>query len=86
MPVVVRRMRVEEARKFLEIHHASVRGLAGDDYPPSVIELWAPNITEAGVQTFLANPDDEIRLIAEIDGEPVGIGALIVARSELKAC
>jgi putative acetyltransferase len=30
--------------------------------------------------------DNEIRLIAEIDGEAVGIGALVVKNSELRAC
>ena len=36
---------------------------------------------------FLGNPDDETRLIAERgDGELVGIGALVLASSELRAC
>ena len=32
------------------------------------------------------NHDDEIRLVAELDGELVGIGALVLADSELRAC
>jgi putative acetyltransferase len=37
-------------------------------------------------ERFLANPDREIRLIADLDGEPVGFGALVLAPPELRAC
>jgi putative acetyltransferase len=86
MPVIVRPMQPDEARRFLEIHHASVRGLAVHDYPASVIEAWAPAITGEGLQRFLQNRDKEIRLIAEMDSLLVGIGALLVANAELRAC
>jgi putative acetyltransferase len=81
-------MRPEEARTFLEIHHAAVRGLAVNDYSASVIENWAPiPITEAAVDRFLMNQrDGEIRLMAEMEGGPVGIGVLVVTNSELRAC
>jgi putative acetyltransferase len=85
--VVSRSMRADEARRFLEIHRAAVRGLAVKDYPLSVIDQWAPlPITDAMVEQFLTNPDDEIRLIAELDGVTVGIGALVTAAYELRAC
>jgi putative acetyltransferase len=85
--VVVRSMRVDEARRFLEIHRAAVRELAVKDYPPSVIDQWPPlPITDAIVERFLTNPDDEIRLIAVLDGATVGIGALVTAAYELRAC
>ena len=87
MPVSVRPMRAGEARRFLEIHHQSVRGLAAKDYPASVIEAWAPlPITDERLQRFLQNHDNEIRLIAQVDGDPVGIGAIVVGTSELRAC
>jgi len=87
MPVAIRPMHADEARRFLEIHHESVRGLAATDYPPTVIEAWAPlPITDGRLQRFELNRNDEIRLIAELDGVPVGIGALVVATSELRAC
>ena len=79
-------MRPEDARRFLEIQSAAVRGLAAKDYPPSVIEAWASSTGEHVVERFLANSDQELRLIAEIDGQPVGIGAIVVASSELRAC
>jgi len=80
-------MQPDDACRFLEIHHASVHGLAADDYPPNVIEAWAPlPITDERLHRFLQNRDAEIRIIAERDGELVGIGALVVAKSELRAC
>jgi putative acetyltransferase len=86
MPVIVRPMQAADARRFLEIHHEAVRGLAANHYPSDVIEAWAAPITDERLQRFVQNRDTEIRLIAERDGEPVGIGALVVSNSELRAC
>lgn len=80
-------MRHGEARLFLEVHHASVRGIAVKDYPPAVIEAWARlPITDAMIEGVLANPEKEVRLVAEINGEIVGIGSVILETSELRAC
>jgi putative acetyltransferase len=87
MSVSIRAMRSEEARRFLEIQRKSVRGIAARDYPTAVVEAWAPlPITDEIVEQFLSNRDDEMRLIAEIDGQAVGIGALVPGNSELRAC
>jgi putative acetyltransferase len=86
MSVTVREMRPEDARRFLEIHHAAVRGIAARDYPASVVEAWAPPITDQVIERFLANGDREVRLVAEIDAGPVGIGAIVISNSELRAC
>jgi len=85
--IKVREMLSQDARMFLEVHNAAVRGIAAKDYPPEVVEDWAQMpVTEEGVERFLANPDGEIRLVAEIDGVIVGIGCLVVANCELRAC
>jgi putative acetyltransferase len=86
MSVAIREMRPEDARRYLEIHHAAVRGLAVRDYPSSVIEVWARSITDHAIERFLANRDGEVRLVAEVDGELLGIGAIVVSNSELRAC
>jgi putative acetyltransferase len=86
MSVVVRPMRDDEARLFLEIHGRSIRGLAAAHYSADVIDAWAAPVTDESVQGFLMNPDNEIRLLAEIDGQPVGLGALVVDNAELRAC
>jgi putative acetyltransferase len=87
MAITVREMRPEEARAFLEVHHAAVRGLAADDYAPEVIDDWAPMpVTDRAIEQFLLNPDGERRLVAECDGRIVGVGALVIDKTELRAC
>jgi putative acetyltransferase len=86
MPITVRPMSPGEARCFLEIHHAAIRGIAALDYPALVLEAWAPPITDATIERFLRNRDDEVRLVADLDGEPAGIGAIVVNAAELRAC
>jgi putative acetyltransferase len=85
--IVVREMRSADARAFLEVHHAAVRGTAVVDYPLAVIEAWAPMpVTEEATDRVRANRDDEYRLTAEIDGQVVGIGVVVFESSELRAC
>ena len=84
---VIREMRPEHAGAFLEVHHAAVRGLAAKDYPPMVIEAWAPiPVTDDAVERVRANPENEYRLIAEVDGSVVGIGVGAFDKAELRAC
>ena len=86
MIVTVRPTRQEEARAFLDIHTRSVLGLAASHYPPDVIAAWVLPVTEENLRRFLENPDDEIRLLAELDGTLVGLGCLVLQHSELRAC
>ena len=41
--------------------------------------------TAENVRRLTLNVDREIRLLAELDGKPVGIGALVLETSELRA-
>ena len=87
MSLTVRAMRQEDSRAFLEVHHAAVRGVAAKDYSSAVIEAWAPlPLTDAAIEAVRSNPDGEYRLVAEMDGQIVGIGALAVRTAELRAC
>jgi putative acetyltransferase len=87
MSIHIRPMRDQDALSFLTLHHAAVRGLAAKDYLPDVIECWAPMpITERQLEQVLANGANEIRLLAEIDGEIVGLGTIIIAKNELRTC
>jgi putative acetyltransferase len=86
MPITVRPLRDDELRTYLEIHTSAVRGLAVTHYASDVIEAWVVPITEDTVRDLSLNADREIRLIAELDGAPVGIGGLLLERSELRAC
>ena len=86
MAIVIRPFRPGEERAFLEIHGRSVRGLASTHYGQEVVDAWAPRSTDEQVRRFLENVDGEIRLLAESDGEPVGLGALVLTAAELRAC
>lgn len=86
MNIVVRPMKSNEARAFLETHRASVRGVASADYPSEVIDAWAPPVTDEAVAAFLGNPDDEVCVVAELDGEFVGIGSVVPRLKQLRAC
>ena len=66
--------------------NSAIRGLASSHYSPDAIEGWVVPVTDETVRELIANADSEIRLVAELDGVPVGIGALVVERSELRAC
>jgi putative acetyltransferase len=87
MSFAIRKMRPDDARAFLEVHHAAVREVAAKDYPVEIIDAWAPlPITDCDVGRVLTNPDDEYRLVAEIEGRVVGIGALGAKNHEVRAC
>jgi putative acetyltransferase len=87
MTLVIREMRDDDARSFLEVINAAVRRIAVRDYPPEVIEAWAPlPITQAAVAAVIANPEDEIRFLAERDGHVIRVACLVIANKELRAC
>ena len=85
MAVTVRPLRDEEVRLYLEIHERAIRGLAGSYYSQDAIEGWVVPATDENVRRLTLNADGEIRLVAELDGRPVGIGALVLATAELRA-
>lgn len=75
-----------DARIFLETLNRSIREVASADYAPEVIEAWVIPIDEKSLSRYAENPEGELRIIAELDGAPVGIGATVIANSELRAC
>lgn len=83
--IVIRPLRPDEVRLYLKIVGRAIRGLAGSHYAPDAIEGWIPPLTEDSVRDTAANPDGEIRLIAQRNDVAVGIGALVPAASELRA-
>jgi hypothetical protein len=81
MAMIVRALRPGEERRYLEIVNSAIQGLASRHYPPDAIAGWLVPETDDNVRDLIANADREIRLIAELDGVPSGIGALVVERS-----
>ena len=85
MAVTVRPLRDDEIRLYLQIHERAIRGLAAGHYSEDAIEGWVVPATAENVRRLTLNADREIRLLAELDGKPVGIGALVLEASELRA-
>ena len=85
MQITIRDFGPEDGESFLRVHHSAVRSIAAMDYPPEVIESWAPSINATALSQLLENPDGEHRVIAESNGTAVGIGAIAVAKCELRA-
>src|SRR5277367_1160066 len=84
--LLIREIRPEDARAFLEVHHAAVRGLASKDYSSEVIEAWAPMpISPQHVEGVQSNLEGEYRLVAEID-RLAGISCIVAQKNELRAC
>lgn len=86
MALIVRPLRDSEGELYLGIVNGAIRGLAATHYPPDLIDGWVVPITEDSLRELMQNADHEIRLVAERDGAPAGIAALVVERSELRAC
>jgi putative acetyltransferase len=86
MVLTVRPLGADEGRLYLRIVNRAIRGLAAAHYPPDIIDGWVVPVNDETVRDLMLNPDHEIRLLAELDGTPVGIGALVVERAELRAC
>jgi GNAT superfamily N-acetyltransferase len=84
--IVTRPLRPGEERLYLEIVNGAIRGVEDDYYTPEARAAWLVPITPDSLSHLVANPDGEVRFVAEFNREPVGIGALIVKRSELGAC
>jgi putative acetyltransferase len=84
--ITVRLARHEDARPIPDVQYDAVHKTAAKDYPPQVLSEWSAPVTQERIQAFLQNPDNELRLVAEINGEIVGFGALVLEQNELRAC
>ena len=85
MTVTVRPLRDDEIRLYLEIHERAIRGLAVSHYSQDDIEGWVVPATDENLRRLARNAGREIRFVAELDGVPMGIGALVPENAELRA-
>jgi putative acetyltransferase len=82
----IRPARSSDARGILEAHRSAVRETAVRDYPPEVIEIWGPPVTDERVQWYAQGPLlQETTVVAEIDGHIAGFGVIIESNNELRA-
>ena len=85
MALLIRTFSLADAEGWLEVHRAAVRGIAARDYPPAVIDAWAPPINARKIEQ-VQKDQSGTRVVAEVDGEVAGIGELVPETSELRAC
>src|SRR6202008_3014112 len=83
--ITIRELRRGEERLFLDLLARSVRALAVTHYPHDVIDAWCVPPTSRNLAAFTRNSDKELRLIAEVGGVALGLGALCVKPAELRA-
>src|SRR5688500_18821270 len=84
--VDIRELRRGEERLFIGVRAQSSSGLASGHYAPEVIDGWCVPADDDTVAAIKNNADNELRLVAEIQGRVVGIAALVLESSELRAC
>lgn len=85
MALLIRSFQPGDARTWLEVHRASVLGTASSVYPQSVIDAWSPADRLTDVERVAWDPDG-VKILAVLDEEIVGIGEVVPAANELRAC
>ncbi|OUL19583.1 hypothetical protein BV378_32730 [Nostoc sp. RF31YmG] len=85
--IKVRRCLPSDAESVLKVHRAAIHGTASSCYPKEIIQYWASPITPSKIKAFANNTviGEETRIVAEINGQIVGFGAVVVSNSELRA-
>jgi putative acetyltransferase len=87
--VIVRFATVNDAEAILRAHYAAVHETAAKDYPQEILDEWSTTVGRERIEKFekqlRENPDKEIVVVAEGDGQIVGFGAIVPANKELRA-
>ena len=86
LKITVRNADTHDAENFLDTLNASIKHVASASYSSEIIESWAPSIDKSTLDHFIENPDQEQRIVAEINDAIVGIGAIVIDKNELRAC
>lgn len=85
--IKVRRCLPSDAESVLKVRRAAIHGTASSCYPEEIIQDWASPITPSKIKAFADNSvvEEETRVVAEINSQIVGFGAIVVSNSELCA-
>src|SRR5579859_5863795 len=84
--VNIRFARNEDARGILEAHYSAVHRTASKDYSPEICNEWSTPVTQERITQYLNNSlPHETTLVAEVDGEIAGFGAIVESENELRA-
>lgn len=84
--IIVRRARIEDAQGILEAHYSAVHETAAGDYPREVRDAWSMQVTAERIDQYLKRGlRNKTTVVAEVDGEIAGFGAIAESNSELRA-
>ena len=84
--VNIRFARNEDARGILEAHYSAVHQTAYKDYSPEICNDWSAPVTKERISQYLNNSFPyETTIVAEVDGEVAGFGAIVETVNELRA-
>lgn len=86
MKISIRPYREEDVKAFAEIHYDAVHELAKEYYSEDILEAWSPKVDEERISRVRESADQETRIMAEADGQPIGLGCIVPQLSELRAC
>ncbi len=76
----------EDAKIFADIHYRSVHDLDFVYYSQEILDNWSSVVDEKRIQQIITTEDEEMRVIAEWNGKPVGLGCVVPKLSELRGC
>ncbi len=86
LKIQIRPARPEDAREILEAHFTAVRSTASRDYGPEITSEWSPEVTSERIQKYIKESlPTETTLVAVIENQVVGFGAIVEASNELRA-
>jgi putative acetyltransferase len=82
----VRFAKEKDAKGILKSQFSAIHGTASKDYPLEVLSDWAAPVTQERIQVYVVQSlPRETTLVAEIDGEIAGFGAIVESANELRA-
>jgi len=85
--VLIREAVEGDAASILRVHYAAVHFTASTSYEETILDQWSSIVTEERIQKYATRPNaqKEVTLVAEVDKQVVGFGALILETRELRA-
>jgi putative acetyltransferase len=84
--VNLRVARNDDARGILEAHYSAVHEIASRDYSAEICREWSAPVTAERLQHYMSHSlPHETTIVAEVDGQIAGFGAIVESESELRA-
>ena len=84
--IIIRSATTDDAQSLLEVHLDAVQNIGSQDYPPEILKQWSSPVTPERLQRYISNPENEHRWAAELNGQVLGFGALVLQSNELRTC